>query len=176
MRILLIPAAVVLMAANWVVDYSASHLTFDAVQEGTPFTGKLVFEADITFDPKTLKGTVIVVTIPLKQTDAGTSDRNETLLTKDFFNVGDYPVATFESTEVVTTDKGFTANGTLTINGIRKPLSLPFTLKEHGESADVVGETTISRKDFNVGTGEWADEGTIGDKVVVKLNLVAKKV
>lgn len=175
MRLLLIPTAAMLMAANWMVDYDQSKLSFDAVQEGAPFTGTLPFTADITFDPETLKGTNIAVTIHVGKADAGTSDRNETLRTKEFFNLATFPAAAFTATEVTKSDKEFIAQGELSINGIRKPLALPFTLTPEGENTRVKGEATISRKMYDIGTGEWANEDTIADAVIVKLDLLAVK-
>jgi polyisoprenoid-binding protein YceI len=175
MRIWLLPVACVVMANNWVVDYPKSALTFEAVQEGKPFTGTLAFDSDITFEPDTLKDTDIIVNILLAQTDAGTTERNETLLTEAFFNINQFPAATFKTTDVTKSENGFVAKGTLTINGISKPLDLPFTLTDQQDRTLVKGEADISRKDFNVGTGDWADEATLGDKVTVKLNLIVRK-
>lgn len=174
-RLLLVPAAISLMAANWVIDDARSTLTYDAIQEGTPFTGKLNFDANIQFDPETLKGTSIQVNIPLEKADAGTKDRNETLATKEFFNLIEYPTASFTSTIVTKTATGYVAHGTLTIKDIGNPIDLPFTLKKEGEDTIVDGTVDLSRKSFKIGTGEWADESTIGDKVVVKLHLVARE-
>lgn len=175
MRILLVPAAIALMAANWTVDYEHSTLGFNGVQEGTPFTGSVPFTADITFDPETLKGTDISVRIHLKDIDAGTTDRNETLRTKEFFNLGTFPAATFTTKDIVKSQTGYLAKGELSINGIRKPLELPFTLTAEGDTTRVKGEASISRKTFDVGTGEWADEGTIADAVTITLDLLAVK-
>jgi polyisoprenoid-binding protein YceI len=173
-RLLLVPAALSLMAAQWVIDDAKSTLTYDAVQEGTPFTGKLNFDANIQFDPGTLKGTSIQVNILLEKADAGSSDRNETLATPEFFNIAKHPTATFTSTEVTKSANGYVAHGMLTIKNIGKNIDLPFTLKKDGEDTIVDGVVDLSRKTFEVGTGEWADEETIGDKVTVKLHLVAR--
>ncbi|PZQ40124.1 MAG: cytochrome B, partial [Phenylobacterium zucineum] len=69
----------------------------------------------------------------------------------------------------------FVADGTLDLRGVKKPLSLPFTLKIDGDTATARGVTTLDRTTFGVGQGEWASTDEIAAKVKVSFNLTAKR-
>ena len=69
------------------------------------------------------------------------------------------------------------ADGTLTLKGIRKPVSLRVTFTPAAGGAVLEVATTLKRLDFDVGSGEYADTSTIGNEVAVngRLELTAKE-
>ena len=94
----------------------------------------------------------------------------------DFFEADAYPEITFESTGAVDGK----LNGTLTMHGVTKPVSLdvevngpvdnPWDPTKAVIAVELTGE--INRHDFGVGTGEGTDK-LVGDTVKLQINAEA---
>ena len=106
----------------------------------------------------------------------GDDQRDASLPSDDFFAAAAHPKAIFTATKFRKTGEGrFVADGTLDLRGVKKPLSLPFSLKIDGDMATARGVTTLDRTAFGVGQGEWASTDQIGGKVKVSFALTAKR-
>ena len=68
-----------------------------------------------------------------------------------------------ERTEVNLTE--FVATGELNLKGHRKPVDVPFTWSNSGDVAEMRGELTVDRTEFDIGSGEWSDDESIGTDV-----------
>lgn len=160
-------------APTWTTDPATSTLTFTSSADGESFTGSFKsFDATIAFDPADLPGSSFDVNIDLTSADSGNSDRDETLQGAEFFNTGKQPKAHFKAKDFVAGAAGkYTANGTLELNGVTKPVALVFSWTGDAAKATLTGESILKRLDFNVGTGDWADDTTITHEVVVKTTL-----
>lgn len=97
------------------------------------------------------------VTLDMTKIDTANAKRDEHLRGPDFFNVKQFPTATFKSTgSKKVSDTAFEVSGDLTIRGITRPITL--TLHKVGEGTDpwggvragFEGEFTINRLDFGV--------------------------
>lgn len=91
----------------------------------------------------------------------------------DFFNVEEFPTATYNA-EIATTTDRTTANGTLTIKDQSVPLELPFDLAIDGDTATMKATTTLDRRDFNIGDN-MNDEGSLKFPVTVQIELTATR-
>jgi len=161
-------------ATQWAVDKAASKLEWQARFNGQVVKGVFkAWTADIAFDEKDLAGSKIKVDIQLGSVDSGDDDRDGTLKGADFFNVTATPVAVFESSHIVKEGDGYMADGTLTLAGVTKGVSLPFTVVIANGKADAQGKLTLSRKDFGVGKGQWATSTEIADNVDVLVHVQA---
>lgn len=165
------------LASEWVVDYSASHLGFQAQQEGEWFRGDFLgFSADISFDEATPEKGRITATIPLGKVKVEGKDRQDAIIEQEWFDIKRFPTARFTSTRIRTNPKGgFIAEGELTLKGITKNVSLPFTLLTNAGVTTAHGSLTLNRSDFKVGTGDYATDEWIGFDVRVDVMIVAKK-
>jgi len=106
----------------------------------------------------------------------GDDQRDQSLPSGDFFDTAAHPKATFTATKFRKTGEDkFIADGTLGLRGVKKPLSLPFSLKIDGDTATARGVTTLDRTTFGVGQGEWASTDEIAAKVKVSFAITAKK-
>ncbi len=164
-------------ATQWAVDSAASKLEWQARFNGQAVKGAFkTWTADIAFDEKDLATSKIKVDVQLGSVDSGDDDRDGTLKGADFFNVSTTPVAVFESSHIVKEGAGYVADGTLTLAGVKKGVSLPFTVVIANGKAEAQGKLTLSRKDFGVGKGQWAGSSEIGDSVdvLVHVNATAK--
>ena len=69
----------------------------------------------------------------------------------------------------------YVAPGVLTIRGVAKPLTLPFTLAITGASAKMNAQVSLNRLAFGVGQGEWAATDTVPANVTVNIAIQAHR-
>ena len=160
----------------WTVQKGAS-LGFTATWSENAIEGRFkTWTADILFSPEALDRSKLTVSIDVASVDTGDAQRDQSLPSGDFFDTAEHPKATFTATKFRKTGESkFVADGTLDLRGVKKPLSLPFTLKIDGDTATARGVTTLDRTTFGVGQGEWASTDEIAAKVKVSFSLTAKK-
>ena len=160
----------------WTVAKS-STLNFTASWAGEAIEGQFKrWTADILFSPDALDRSKLTVGIDMASAATGDGQRDSSLPSDDFFAVAAHPKATFTASKFRKTGEGrFVADGTLDLRGVKKPVSLPFTLKIDGDTATARGVTTIDRTAFGVGQGEWAATDQIGGKVKVSFAITAKR-
>jgi polyisoprenoid-binding protein YceI len=92
----------------------------------------------------------------------------------DFFDAATHPRAVFEA-DILRAGGGYVADGTLSIKGNAVAVSLPFDLVISGDTAQMVGELFLDRRDFGIGAGV-TEEGTLGFGVTVSVMLTARQV
>jgi polyisoprenoid-binding protein YceI len=171
-------------ASQWQVDTAASHLSFEAEQAGEVFKGGFKsFTPEITLDVKQPEKGSISVTIDMASAHVEGKDRMDSLPTRDWFDVKQFPTATFVSKTITATgsDKAgidnYLARGMLTVKGMTKPVDLPFSLKQEGANTVARGQLTLNRKEFAVGQGkEWDSDQWIKFPVKVSFEVHAAPV
>ena len=163
-------------APAWAVD-PASRLTFQGAMNGQAFTGTFKrWSAQIVFDPKALAASKAVVTVNVASAATGDADRDQAIPTDDWFAAGKFAQATFISRDFRDLGGGkYAADGDLTIRGVKKPITLPFTLAISGDTARMNGAIVLNRTAFGVGQGQWANEEVVAAKVTVNVALIAHR-
>lgn len=163
------------LAANWTVDPARSRLGFSVQWSGEAFNATFKsWKADITFDPADLAHAKATVTIDLNSEDSGSADNDDGLKGAEGFATNQFPSAKFETTGF--TAKGgnaYVATGRLSLHGLTRPVTLPFTLAISGNTAHMTGKAVVSRMDFGLGQGEWARETPIAHAVTINVDLTA---
>jgi polyisoprenoid-binding protein YceI len=168
---------VVATAADYTMQPASSTLGFSTTFQGESFNGKFgQWTAAISYDAANLAASKFDVEVDLASANTGDSDRDSALPGSDFFDVAKFPKAHFVTTGFRQVGGKVIADGTLTLHGISKPVSLDVTFKPQasGATLDVAG--TVKRLDFGIGTGDYADTSVIGGdvKVTAHLQLAAK--
>lgn len=172
-----------LSAGTWVIDdvhssinFSVRHLMISKVRgRFEKFSGAIEVAED---------GTASVdAEIAVNSVSTGNDQRDAIIKAADFFDVENYPVATFTSTAVQLNGENYVLNGEFTLKGVSRPISLDLTFNGvnpgmgHGEVAGFQASVVLSRKDFGIdiefplptgGTG-------VGDKVTINLDIEALK-
>ncbi len=162
---------------NWTVDPESSRISFTFQERGRTVDGILgYFDAVIAFDPSQLDLSNAEVSVPVSAIDAGAPERNELLLGPLWFDQANHPNVLYKVDNFVQDKSGaFLAYGNLTIREIVHPVALTFSLKIKNKKAHMTGSTAISRKDFSLGTGEWANENIVGDHVEIRVEMQASR-
>lgn len=155
------------------VQAPGSSLTFASRYQGEVFTGRFPsFTTRLRFDPKQLATSKLDVAIPLAGVTTRNSDRDSTLQSADFFHTAKYPQAHFTANRFRSLGSNrYTADGTLTLRGISRPVTLAFTWQA-GVRPVLTGKATVKRLDFNVGGGDWADTELLPNEVAISTKVV----
>ena len=159
----------------WRIDPRASSILFTGRQGDDEFTGRFgTFDAQVRLDPDDLSDAMIVAAVDLGSVDAGSGDRNQSLPEVDWFDIARFPRATFRSEVVRKTAPGaYEADGTLTIKGVSRDVTMPFTLDIQGDRAVADGQVTLDRTAFGIGAGEFAGPEWVDTEVAVAVHVEA---
>jgi polyisoprenoid-binding protein YceI len=158
------------------VDFSVLHLSLSNVRGHFGNIGGAIVLNDADIAKSTVN-----VTIDVSSVDTGVTARDTDLKSANFFDVAQFPTATFVSTDVKKSSAGLTVSGDLTLHGVTKPV----VLQVEGPNGPVPGmdkkphsgfsaRTTISRSAFGIAPKYPA--AVVGDEVKLTIDLdVAKQ-
>jgi len=164
-------------APVWTVDRAASRVGFSSAFDGAAFTGSFRrWDAAIRFDPANLAGSSVTASFDMTSATTGDADRDSALPTNDWFAAARFPKATFTANTFKALGGGrYQAIGDLTLRGVSRPLTLPFSLVITGDTARLNASVALSRLAFGVGQGEWANTAVVPATVTVNISLTAKR-
>ncbi|MBB96461.1 MAG: cytochrome [Rhodobacteraceae bacterium] len=160
------------VTSDWTVTDGTLGITVQ--QMGSEVTGSFAdWTAAITFDPRETPGSAgfVEVTVAIPSLTLGTVTGQA--MGADYFDAETYPTATFIA-EILRTEDGYTAPGTLTIRDTPVAAELPFTLELEGDTARMEGQMQVNRMDFGIGAGV-GEEKTLGFGVVIDVALTATR-
>jgi polyisoprenoid-binding protein YceI len=142
------------------------------------------FEGTATIDGDNPARSSARVTIQAASIDTRNADRDAHLRSNDFVAMDEFPQITFVSTGVTVVDETtYELSGDLTIKGVTKPITIPFTFE--GAAQDPFGNqrigfdgsVTISRKDYGLTWNAALETGgvLVSDKIVLEFEVSAIK-
>ncbi len=177
----LIPFSMVpALAADFtVLDASKSTIGFAFKQMNVPSSGAFrKVSGTIDFDPDKPAQAKAEINVALASVDAGSDEASEALADSLWFDTKAFPVARFVATSFtpLSTDKQgdrqYTVAGDMTIKGQTHPIESVATFHQEGDTGVFEGAFTLKRAEFKIGTGMWADFGTVANEVQIKFRLV----
>ena len=125
--------------------------------------------------------TAVKVTLDASSIDTREQQRDAHLRSADFFDVERFPQITFVSSQISGDERSFKLEGTLTIHGVSREITLDANFQ--GRATDPWGNrrigyeahATINRKDFGLGWNQALETGglIVGDEVRIELNVEA---
>lgn len=161
-------------AGTWQVDRGRSKLGFVASYDEIPIEAQFGdYSAEILFDPAALQASMFKISVVIDTVNSNSEDRDEGMLDAEWFDSSRYPKANFSSTEFrKLNDAGtFEVTGDLSIKAATRQVTLPFSWSQTGNSARLRGQALVKRVDFNIGTGDWETDDTIGFEVEIIFDL-----
>lgn len=152
------------------VQADKSSLRFVAKQMGVPTEGRFgKFTARIAFDPAKPETASARIDVELASIDAGSAEANDEVKSKAWFNVREFPAATFVTHQLKAIGNSrYEATGKMTIKGKTRDVVAPFTAKIDGNTAVLEGSIPIQRLQYGIGDGVWADTSVVADEVQVR--------
>ncbi len=153
------------------VAFSVVHLGLDNVRGRFGNIGGTIVMNDSDIAKSTVNVTIDVGTV-----DTGVAPRDGDLKSPRFFDVAQFPSATFVSTSVAKGEGGLTVTGNLTLHGVTKSVVLhvdsprgPAQGMDHKPHMGFSATTTISRTAFDIGPKIPA--AIVGDEVKLTIDL-----
>lgn len=161
----------------WTIDKAASKVVLSSAFDGEPIKGTFRrWDAQIRFDPKDLAHSSVRVTLDTASIASGDADQEAALPARVWFWSEKYPQATFVTRSFKSLGgQRYAAMGDLTIRGVTKPLTLPFTLAITGDTAKMNATVDVNRLAFGVGQDEWKSTEVIPGTVKVTIALTAHR-
>jgi polyisoprenoid-binding protein YceI len=156
------------------VQTNDSAVSFGFKQMGVPLDGKFnKFSAQLSFDPTQLAKAQARIDIDLSSIDTGSAEGNEEVVGKKWFNVKDYPTASFVSTGIKALGGNrYQALGKLSIKGRTQDVAAPVTFQSDGKRGIFEGAFEIKRLDYAIGEGEWTDVSSVANEIQIKFHVV----
>jgi polyisoprenoid-binding protein YceI len=162
------------------VEYKAiqlekSNVTFQYKQMGVAMDGRFKkFAAQLTFDPTKPAFAKAEIEIDLASVDAGSTDADDEVVGKTWFNVKGFPKAMFVAKHIKATGANqFEVAGVLTIKGKSQDIKFPLKLTTQGNAALFSGGFVMHRADFSIGEGMWAKFNVVANDIQVNFQLSA---
>jgi polyisoprenoid-binding protein YceI len=151
------------------VDFTILHMSLSNVRGHFGNIGGTVVMNDSDASKSTVN-----LTIDVSSIDTGVAARDNDLKSANWFDVAQFPTATFVSTSISKGGNGLSVSGNLTLHGVTKPV----TLQVEGPKGPVTGmdkkqhvgysATTIKRIDFGIGK---APAAVVGEDVTLTFDL-----
>jgi len=147
-----------------------SGIAFVFKQMGVPMDGKFArFTTRISFDPAQAAKAMAQIDVDVNSIDAGSSEANDEVKGKNWFNAREFPVAKFVSSGVKALGGNrFEAQGKMSIKGRTREVVAPFSFRQEGALAVLEGSIPLQRVQYGIGEGAWSDTGTVADEVQVR--------
>lgn len=167
---LLVSAGTALADGNqWRSTAAGSELAFSAWYEGEELTGHFeVFAVRVELDEGGAEPVALKVEVTVDSADMKDREVNEELKEPDWFDAASFPTAVFASSEIRAADSGYVATGHLLLKGIDRPLEIPLNWRRDGDSATLSGMIALSRRDWQIGAGEWSSDASLSDRVELR--------
>src|SRR6476620_10623816 len=147
------------------VDADGS-VTFTIKNFGVNTTGEFNgLKVTIKWDAANPANSSFNVSVDVNTINTGIDLRDNDLKKETYFNAEKFPTISFVSTAVSASN----VTGNLTIKGVTKEISIPFTATVVGNGYLFEGQFSLNRKDFGVGGGSFV----LSDHVDVALKVRA---
>jgi polyisoprenoid-binding protein YceI len=149
------------------VKFSIKNLGLEV--EGS-FSG---LSGSVFFDKGDIAKSSVSVSVVSSSIKTGIGLRDRHLKKEEYLAVEKFPVISFVSKTISVQGKGtYLMVGYLTLKGVTKEVTFPFSIREISNGIIMNGSFSINRRYFNVGGNSL----TMGDEVILKLNVKAETV
>jgi len=156
------------------VQFTIRHIFTKVTGNFTKFQGQVIYDAEAPAASSTK------VEIDANSINTMNERRDGHLKSPDFFDAAKFPTLAFASTKLIPGEAGkFKLEGTLTIHGVSKPVTLDAEYLGTGPGLD--GEprigfeatTKVNRKDYGILWNKTLDQGgtLLGDDVLVTIQI-----
>ena len=179
-------AAQVSTARQYPIDMNHSTVGFSVPIMGglSKVKGKFMdFNINLTNDERDVTKSSVNVVIKAASVNTGIEGRDKHLRTADFFDVEKFPEITFQSSRIEKRNKQLIAHGTLTMHGVSKEISLPFTITGVDENADKTKKNVgysaslvLNRRDYGINYTHKTVPNFIGDNITVEIDLITRAI
>jgi len=165
------------MANSYAVNYETSQISFSGEHAGQAFQGEFTdFETTINFDPDNLANSFITVLFQTASATTGNAMYDGTLPSADWFDVKNYPTATFASRSFrENADGTYTVEGALTLKETVRNIAFDFTLTGE-DPVHAKAQFFMDRLAYNIGVKSDPQAEWVSKDIKITLHLEASPI
>jgi polyisoprenoid-binding protein YceI len=157
---------------NFALTGDNTKIAFTGYKPGVKHDGGFKkLKGTATWNGKDVTSLKFNVEIELNSIFTDTDKVTDHLKSPDFFDVKNYPKATFTSSKVEKNGDGYNVQGKLTMHGKTKDVTFPAKITAGGDKLDLSSSFKINRHDWAISYGK----GFVEDNVNLTLAVTAKK-
>lgn len=163
-------------AAHSEIGFSVKHMMISKVKGSFGS-----YEATVEANEDDLQGALIDFKIDVASINTNNEDRDNHLLSADFFDAENHPYITFKANDIVKKEDEYELTGELTMKGVTRPATFEVEYGGKGTNpwgVEVVafsGEGKVNRKDFGLTWNQALETGgvMVGEDIKITLELEA---
>lgn len=163
-----------LFAQNYAPSENGSEVKISIKNFGLNVSGSFKgLKGKLSFNPANLPASSFSAGVEAATINTGNGSRDSHLKKEEYLDVAKYPVISFVSAKITNSTKPGTLfiEGRITIKGVTKMVSFPFTATPKSDGYLFEGEFKLNRRDFGVGGNSMV----MSDNLKVSLSVFAKK-
>lgn len=155
------------------LDAAHSRIGFTLKQMNVPMDGQFRrLSGDVTLDTQKPAGAHADISIAMASVSLPTAQANSEVQKADWFDVARFPSARFVTRAIRPLGGNrFQFSGKLTLKGVTRDVSAPFTVQRQGALNVADGVLPVSRLAYKIGEGDWADTDTVADTVTIRFHI-----
>ena len=110
--------------------------------------------------------------LSIKVASISTSNGTQTRHAKssEWFHAEKYPTIDFVSSSVYRSEEGVFADGSLTIHGVTKEVSIPISIETKNEKTTYIADFSVNRMDYKLGPDD-----KVSRNIKIKAGIIVKK-
>ena len=142
----------------------------------TRVTGKFTdFSLDLDYVNQDMTQSSVVFTIQATSINTGIDQRDEHLRSADFFEVEKYPEIVFKSTAIRKTGESYEMDGTFTMHGITKNVTIPFELTSTGKRPSARIRWSLNREDYGIFFEHTSEKNFLSKNIGIEIDFWTRK-
>ena len=168
---------------KWTIDTAHSEIGFSVkhmmISKVKGSFGS--YDATVEANEEDLQNALIDFKIDVNSINTNNQDRDNHLLSADFFDAENHPYITFKANDIVKKDDEYELTGDLTMKGVTRPATFEVEYGGKGTNpwgVEVVafnGEGKVNRKDFGLTWNQALETGgvMVGEDIKITFELEA---
>ncbi len=150
-----------------------SSVTFSYKQMGVAMDGRFKkFAAQVNFDPAKAEQGKASLEVDLASVDTGSSEADQEVVTKSWFNAAAFPKANFVAKQIKqTAPNQYDVQGSLSIKGLTRDVKFPMKHTAQGQDGLLTGSFMMKRADYTIGESMWAKFDVVANDIQVHFSI-----
>ena len=129
------------------------------------------FKGNIAFDEQNPGAGKFDVLVDVASINTGNGLQNKHAKSDEWFDAAKYPQMHYVSRTITKAGSAYQVVGDLTIHGVTKAQTIPFTFKKTAQGGVFTGSFTVNRNDFKLGK----PGGEVGEQIKIDISVPVTK-
>ena len=142
----------------------------------TRVTGKFTdFALDMDYVDKDITKSSVLFTIEAASINTGIDQRDAHLRTADFFDVEKFPQITFKSSAIRKKGEAYEMDGTFTMHGVSKEVTIPFELTSTTGYPSASIRWSLNREDYGIFFEHTTEKNFLSKQIGIEIDFWTRK-